>query len=314
MPNPRSRRSVLAFVLMASVAVAREHEDKVVIRTLELSEHPRDSTHNIYVSGQVATVLRFEQDVDATRTRLLGWEGRFTPLLVGSRKVVIEPLRDLGTDEGVPLLVTLADGTEIPLLVRPPWSKTDGGWTPFTDQQVNVFKDLESYNAVVSALHDARKREDALREQNERLMKEENSVDHAYATLLANGESKKTPFSRKAVIRPKDGDMEIVVELFSGPAKAAAVVTLTNIHHDGPWGFDRAYLTRDLSRDTTRPFALRMDRATIVPGQTGTIAVIADKSAFETEEGQLTDLALQIFRGDGLMQLMVTMEHTLIRK
>ena len=93
--------------------MAREPEGKVRVRTLTLSEHPRDSTHTLYVSGQVATLLRFEQDVDAARTKLLGWEGRFTPLLVGSRKVVIEPLRDLGRDEGVPLLVTLADGTEV---------------------------------------------------------------------------------------------------------------------------------------------------------------------------------------------------------
>jgi hypothetical protein len=47
------------------------------------------------VSGQVATVLRFEKDVDPAKTKLLRSEGRFEPLLVGSKKVVIEPLRDL---------------------------------------------------------------------------------------------------------------------------------------------------------------------------------------------------------------------------
>ena len=57
-----------------------------------------------------------------------------------------------------------------------------------------------------------------------------------------------------------------------------------------------------------------MDRPSIVPGQTGRIAVVVDKSAFETKEGQLVDLALQIFRDDGLLQVAVALDHTLIRK
>jgi len=59
--------------------------------------------------------------------------------------VVLEPLRDLGRDEGVPLVVTLVDGTVVPLLVRPP-RREHWGWT---DYQVNVFKDRENYNAVL---------------------------------------------------------------------------------------------------------------------------------------------------------------------
>lgn len=43
-------------------------------------------------------------------------------------------------------------------------------------------------------------------------------------------------------------------------------------------------------------------------------AVVADQSAFETETGELVDLALQIFGEDGLLQVMVTMERTLIQK
>jgi hypothetical protein len=125
---------------------------------------------------------------------------------------------------------------------------------------------------------------------------------------------KKTPFHREAVYRPKNEDMDIVVEVFSGPGKAATVVTLTNTYYGGPWEFDGAYLTRDFTSYTARPFALRLERSTIVPGQTGRIAVVLDKSAFETKEGQLVDLALQIFRGDGLLQVAVTMDHTLIRQ
>ncbi|RKH09188.1 hypothetical protein D7V97_17375 [Corallococcus sp. CA053C] len=42
--------------------------------------------------------------------------------------------------------------------------------------------------------------------------------------------------------------------------------------------------------------------------------VVADKGAFEADGGQLSDLALRIFRGDGLLQVMVRMDHTLLRQ
>lgn len=94
-------RSVLLLVLIASVALAQEREN-VNVRTLLLSDRPDDSTHRVYVKGQVATVLRFEQPCDPARTKILGWEGRFEPLLIGGKKVVVEPLRDLDSDEYVP--------------------------------------------------------------------------------------------------------------------------------------------------------------------------------------------------------------------
>jgi uncharacterized protein (TIGR02268 family) len=302
---------VLPLVLMASMALARDPDGKIVIRTLMVSEHPGNSTDNIYVSGQVATVLRFEKDVDPTKTQLLGWEGRFEPPLVGSKKVVLEPIRDLGQDEGVPLVVTLVDGTVFPFLVRSP-RREDWGWT---DHQVNVFKDRESYNAMVSSLNDSLKRERELREENERLKQEGTSVDHALATLLAEGQEKKTPFHIDESAVLKNGDMEITVETFAGPGKAAVVIHLTNTYSDEPWQFRDARLIADISSHTSLPFALRMDRADgeIVPGQSGTIAVVVDRSAFESKEG-LRDLALEIFRQDGLRQVVVNVHHTLVRK
>jgi uncharacterized protein (TIGR02268 family) len=300
----------LLMVLLASSAVARDPSDKLTIRTLKVSDHPSESAHTLYVAGQVVTALRFESEVDPAKTRLLGWEGRFEPLLVGSKKVVLEPLRDLDSGEGVPLLVTLVNGTEFTFLVKRP-SRETWGWI---DHQVNVFKDPDGYNTVLSSLYDSLKRERKLSDENERLKKEENSVDHAYATLLVNGHVKKTPFRREMVYRPKNEDMDMVVEVFSGPGKAAAVVRLTNTYYGGPWVLDGAYLTRDFTHYTARPFALRMDRATIVPGETGTLAVVVDATAFKTEEGQWVDLALQLFRGDGLLQVMVRMDHSLIRK
>ncbi|AFE03855.1 hypothetical protein COCOR_01076 [Corallococcus coralloides DSM 2259] len=166
---------------------------------------------------------------------------------------------------------------------------------------------------MLSGLYDALNRERELREENERFKKEENSIDHAYATLLSNGEVGKTPFRRKRVFRLRHEDMDMVVELFKGPGKAAAVVTLRNTVLQEPWRFEAASVTRELS-PTERPFALRMERPVIVPGQSGRIAVVVDRSSFELEGGQLADLALQIFRADGLLQVAVAMEHALVRQ
>lgn len=300
----------LLLVLLTSPAWARDTDEKLTIRTLKYQEHPSQEGPSLYVSSQVVTALRFEKDVDPAKTKFLAWEGRFEAPLVGGKKVVLEPLRDLDDGEALPLLVTLVDGTEFTFLVKPRSYKA-WGWT---DYQVNVFKDPDSYNAVLSGLYDSLKKERELREENERLKKEENSVDHAYATLLVNGQVEKTPFVRRQVIRPKNEDMDMVVELFAGPDKAAVVVTLTNTYYGESWEFDRAYLTRDFTSYTARPFALRMDRREIVSGQSGRIAVVVDKSAFQTDDGKLTDLALQIFRRDGVLQLYVNLVHMLIRQ
>ncbi|MBZ4418450.1 DUF2381 family protein [Myxococcus sp. RHSTA-1-4] len=303
-------RCGLFLALVVSPALARDMNETLTIRTLKVPEHPGQQAPSIFVAGQVATVLRFEKDVDPARTELQSWKGRFEPPLVGGKKVVLEPLRDLAGGEALPLRVAFVDGTELMLLVRSR-SREDGGWI---DYQVNVFRDLDSYNAVLSSLYDSLNRERKLSDENERLKKEENSVDHALATLLANGEVKKTPFRLKRRWRSKNEDMDTRVDFYEGPGKAAVVVHLTNTDHGEPWTFDGAYLTRDFTNSTARPFALRMDRPILVPGQSGKIAVVVDKSAFLTDQGQLTDLALQLFRGDGLLQVAVAVDHTLIRQ
>ena len=296
------------LVLLASPAGAREMEEKLTIRTLKVPVHPGQEAPSIYVSAQVVTALRFEAEVDPAKTKFLAWEGRFETPLIGGKKVVLEPLRDLDAGEALPLLVRLVDGTEFTFLVKP--RRRDAwGWI---DYQVNVFKDPNSYDAVLSSLYDSLNRERQLSEENERFKKEENSVDHALATLLVNGQVKKTPFRRAKVIRSKNEDVDMVVELFSGPGKAAVVVSLTNTYYGEPWKIDGVYLTRDFTSFTNRPFALRMERKEIVPGQTGKIAVVTDESAFQTDEGPLADLALQLFRGDGLLQLYVKLDHSLV--
>ncbi|WP_323379163.1 DUF2381 family protein [Pyxidicoccus xibeiensis] len=144
-----------------------------------LSEHPSSGPHSVYVKGKIVTTLRFEQPVDGSRTKMTGWEGRLEALAVVRNKVILEPLRDLHQDDGIPLVVTLVDGTEIPFLVKPPWRREEGKWPPILDQQIDVFKDQESYASMYAALKDAQKKNDALTEENERYREEENSIDHA---------------------------------------------------------------------------------------------------------------------------------------
>jgi uncharacterized protein (TIGR02268 family) len=298
-------RSALLLLLTASVALARDDQE-LVVRTLVLLEHPGAATHRIYVTGQVVTVLRFDQPVDPARTRLLGWEGRFEPLGVDGRKVLLEPLRDLASDEGVPLLVTLKDGMEVPFLVRP--AAADEGRKP--DQQVNVFKDVERYEAVLSALNSTRQEARALREENERLRKEETSEDHALAALLAAGAITQTPFTFVEAVSGKDEDSKSEVSLFRGKGKAAAVFKVKNIQAQKPWGVQRIRVTT-LATGSERVAAFRATAPVIAPGTSGVFAIVLDSSAF-MDAGQVTSLFLEVYRHDGLRTAYVTLDHRLL--
>jgi uncharacterized protein (TIGR02268 family) len=299
--------SVLLVALVASIALPGDR-DKLAVRTLLLSEHPDEATHRVWVQGQVVTVLRFEQPCDPTRTRMLGGEGRFEPLGVVGRKVVLEPLRNLAPDEAVPLLVTLADGTEVPFLLRPS-APDEGRWT---DQQVNVFKNRESYKAMSSALNDALKKQRVLEEQVERYRKEETSEDHALAALLASGAEKQTPFKIEDRFSGKDADAEVDAVLFRGQGKAAVVLKIKNLDPNQPWSMKEARLvTMASGRD--RAFAVRTTVPSILPGASGVVAFVADKSAF-LENGQMTNLFLEVYRHDGLRQSIVQVDHRLAGK
>ncbi|MBZ4417549.1 DUF2381 family protein [Myxococcus sp. RHSTA-1-4] len=278
------------------------------IRTPLLSDSPDGTTHRIHVKGQVATVLRFELPCDPARTKLLGWEGRFEPPLVGGRKVVLEPLRDLAPEEGVPLLVTLADGTEIPFLVRPPRQEEWGR----ADQQVNVFRDRESYDAVLSSLHDALKKKRVLEEQVERYRMEETSADHALAALLASGAIAQTPFVMYRRWAGRDEDAEVETLVFKGKDKAAVVFKVRNHDTQRDWSIKEARLMT-VSGGQRRAVAVRATQDSIPPGASGAIAFVVDGGAF-VEGGALTNLMLELYRHDGLRHAYVLLEHNLARK
>ncbi|NMO17401.1 DUF2381 family protein [Pyxidicoccus fallax] len=303
----RPNRATLLLLLLASAASAHERES-LAVRSILLSEHPDNSTHRVYVKGQVATVLRFEKPVAQDKTRLLGWEGRFEPLVVADRRVLLEPLHDLASEEGVPLLVTLVDGTEVPFLLRPP----DRDAAAWTDQQVNVFEDRESYEAIHSALIRALKDNQTLEEENERLRQEETSPDHALAALLVSGAATQTPFVVKRRWFFKDVDADVEVRVFSGKTKAAVVFNITNRDSKQSWRLSR---TRSWNTASGQPrgVAVKTARPSIPPGESGSVAVVADRSAFMDKEGP-GQLALELFRHDGQMQVQVVLDPRLARE
>jgi hypothetical protein len=306
MRKPLPGRFVLLLLLVTRVAVARERD--VAERIINLSEHPAESANRIYVAGRVVTVLRFEKDVDPARTRMLGWEGWFEPLLTGGKKVVVEPFRDIDPGDRFMLLVTLVDGTELPFIVTSQEQPLDGRRE--ADQQVSVFQNLETTSSVQASLYASLKRERELREKVDRYEKED-SVDHALASLLAKDAPQQTPFRERRKWLLEEGDVQFVVRLFSGKGKAAVVFKITN-REDQPWKMKmaRLYTATDWK---DKPFALRTDRGAIAPGTTGYVAVVADKSAF-AEGTELRNLVLEIYRDDGYRQLFVLLDPGLARE
>lgn len=302
-------RSILTFVASATLsAQAADHSRRSIL----LSEHPANGTHSVYVKGQVITTLRFEQPVDPSKTKMIGWEGRLEPLTVVHNKVILEPIRDLHRDDGLPLVVTLTDGTEVPFLVRPPWPKRENDWAPILDQQIDVFKSQDSYASMHAALVDALAKNDALMEENERYRKEETSEDHALAALLASGAVAQTSFTIFDHVSGKDTDAEVDATIFKGNGKAAVVFKVKNLASEKPWSAKRVRLVT-VNGGHDRAVAVRATVREVMPGGSGVLAVVADGAAF-VDDGVLTSLWLEVYQHDGLRQAFVQLDPTLIAR
>ena len=305
--------SVLLFVLLtASTTKASDRCDRPHQRPITLSEHPSNGTHSVYVKGQVITTLRFEQPVDPSKTKLIGWEGRLEPLTVVGNKVILEPIRDLNRDEGLPLVVTLTDGTEVPLLVRPPWPKRDNDWAPIHDQQIDVFKSRDSYASMHASLMDALAQNNTLSEENERYRKEESSEDHALAALLASGAVAQTPFKVVERISGRDGDTEVFAKVYQGKGKVAVSFNVKNLDPEKPWSVQRIRLAT-MNGGHERTVAVRTTVREITPGGSGVVAIVVDGSAF-VDDGVLTSLMLEVYRQDGLRQAVVQLDPSLVAR
>lgn len=273
-------------------------------RALYVSKEPRHEVPELFVAGGVVSTLRFELDCDPSRTRMLGWEGRFEPLLVGGRSVVIVPLKDLGPGDRFMLLVTLVDGTSLPFTVTASRGAVDG--------QVNVFPDSESSEAVRTALEEKRKENAVLRdenlrqrEENRRQHEEATSVDHALAALLLNGQIDMTPFTEgeKWVLHGDGLEVDIFIYVPKktrkkvARTKAGVVFTVTNKDSTRPWELQEAQLSTFTTREP-QPFALRQTPLSIAPGKTGRIAIVADLASLNpARDGD--NLVLELFRNGG---------------
>jgi hypothetical protein len=91
---------------------------------------------------------------------------------------------------------------------------------------------------------------------------------------------------------------------------------------DVPWKLKEVQLSAMLSRQSfdepvrtgeKKEFALRMSRDEIQRGESGYIAVVADKSAFTSRDGPI-HLALELFRQDGLQQAVVLLDHRIVEE
>jgi uncharacterized protein (TIGR02268 family) len=304
-------RSTLFLALVASIAGAEERAPNE--RAIFFSDHPSQESPEVYVVGGVVTVLALEQPCDPTRTKMLGWEGRFEPLQCAGRWVLLAPIRDLEPKDRFMLLVTLADGTELPFTVT---SRQENVMDRTGDQQVNVFRNREASKAVLASLYDSLRREEKLRETVARYQKED-SVDHALAALLLKGATKQTTFRerRRALFKSPTGvEFRITVSSSKSQDKMAVLFNVKNNSPTEPWNLMEArLLTADGRED--RPFALRASRNHWGPGgESGQIAVVVDASAFDSKGGP-ERLVLELFRlGDGLRQAWVFLDQHILRE
>ncbi len=314
MLNSLPPRSTLLLVLAASVAMAKEGEP--VSRNLYISDSPRHEVRPVYVAGELVTILRFQQPCTEAGTKMLGWEGRFEPVECAGKRVILEPLQDLKPEDRFLLVVTLADGKELPFTV----TAREGRF----DHQVNVFLDLENPEAARRRLADASIRERTLEEENERLRKEQASTNHAYASLLTSGEAKNTPFRRESKWRVDLGGAVVDIYIYSARKmqRAAVLFHVTNRDLEVPWKLKEVQLSAMLSRQSheepvrtgeKKEFALRTSRDEIQRGESGYVAVVADKSAFTSKDGPV-HLVLELFRHDGLQQAVVLLDHRIVEE
>jgi len=244
---------------------------------------PGQPVQTVHVAAEVATNLMFPSEVNPALTKLIGGEGRFEPLMIAGRSVVVVPLRDLAASESFSLLVTLKDGTLIPLTLHGP------GLRDNTDGQVDVYLDKEDPAAVRQALVMARGRVQSLTAENERHEQEGVSAAHAIATLLAGGRSELTPFVEAGGPRVfHDDGADIKVVTFKprregeDPGLAAVVFRVTNKDPKVPWALDEVRLFAATNGDS-KPFALRAAARIVEPGKTEAMAVVIDAKAFGPE-------------------------------
>jgi uncharacterized protein (TIGR02268 family) len=285
-----------------TVAKGREPESRFLL----LSESPKEEVSPVYVSGGMSTILRFTESVDLAKTKLMGWEGRFEPLLVGGRLVVITPIKDLEKADRFLLVVTLQNGKEFPFTVTTQDERFD--------HQINVLLNEPHLESLQTHLEYVKDKQKALENENEQLRSEKSSIDHALAALLVRDAVKMTPFRQQytALLKNPHGAEFLVTVLSSRkPDKVAVVLNLKNNSPSESWSLLQARLVTEVSGEQ-KPFALRATKETWAPGESGQIAVVLDGSAFDLKSGR-ERLVLELFRrGSGIREAWVFLDRTVV--
>jgi uncharacterized protein (TIGR02268 family) len=304
MRNLLSGLLVMIAVLVASVAGAKAREP--VVRDVILPSGPDQIARVIYVAGEIATVLRFEAEVDPARTKIEGWEGRFEPLGVTGKLVVLVPIYDLTPEDRFPLVVTLVDGTQLPFTITAEKAAVD--------HQVNLLRDRDNDRYLRASLTHALVRERIYQKQVEQY-EQEDTIDHALASLLAKGAIKLTPFreSKSWLIKDEGEGTEIQVFVYTSKSRdKAAVVLQVQNNNTEPWSLLEARL-RTVKKEEKKPFAMRVSQAFLHEGTIGRVAFVIDAHAFHASEGP-ERLVLEIFRQDGLKEAIVELDPSLLRQ
>jgi uncharacterized protein (TIGR02268 family) len=302
----RVQKAVLLTLLAVSTA-AGAHPPPIprkyssVHRALFISKNPASKVPALYVAGQVVTVLRFEQPCDPARTKMLGWEGRFEPVECVGKKVLLEALHDLEPEDRFVLLVTLADGAELPFTVT--------GSATRRDMQVDIYPDPASPEAVRVAFEETRKENKLLRAKVRRQEDEErwknellNSAEVSLATLLAKDEISLTQLKELDNRLLRGEGVEILVSTLvpidkMAKRKVAVVFEVTNKNPEKPWVFHSARVAA-LATDETKPFSAHGGSDQLAPGQTGRIALVYDLASFDpVKDGD--KIAFEILSGGG---------------
>jgi hypothetical protein len=266
------------------------------------ADQPDQPVQTIHVSAEVATTLVFPSEVDPLGTRLVGGDGRFEPLMIAGRVVVIIPLHSLAAGESFSLVVALKGGLHIPLALRRP------GLRDTSDGQVDIYLNKDRAPAVRRALELSQSRVEALTAENGRHVQEEASVDHALAALLAQDRVDLTPFKLAVAKLRQDPDVDVKIVTFlpkkgADPGKGAVVFRIANKDPRTSWELDEVRLISSLTGDL-KPFAMRASTQSIGPGQSGVVAVVVDMKMFGPPE-RSDHLVLELWRSGPARQASV---------
>jgi hypothetical protein len=266
---------------------------------------PDQPVQAVHVAAEVATTLMFPSEVDPVSTRLIGGEGRFEPLMIAGRAVVVVPIRALAEGERFSLIVGLKTGLRIPLTLQRPNARAP------SDGQVDIYLSRDGEPAVRRALELAQTQLTTLAAENERRVQQEGSVDHALAALLAQDRVDLTPFkvASAKVIQDSDVDLKIVAfvpkQKGAGPGRGAVVFRVTNKDPRRTWEFDEVRLL-SVSTGDLKPVAVRLSAPTVGPGESGTIAAVMDMKAFGAGPPAPSDhLVLELWRAGPARQASV---------